>query len=113
LCDQQRTFDLGCNGARFVDEKTADSLPANIGRYNNVVDLNGVGRDLHRQDRDDVSDELPEQSACRDVGGPALRLEKNAHRVMVRRLDCANEKALSFHRRIVVMWNYLMLLQHS
>lgn len=83
LCDQQRPFDLRRNGAYFVDQKTADSLSPNIARYNNVVDVHRVGRDLHCDDADDVPDELSEQATRRNLAVSSLRPEKNAYSIVV------------------------------
>ena len=56
------TFQLACKVRQLIDHDPADTLSAKIAGNKKIVDPDEIVGDLHRQDGDDVSDELAKES---------------------------------------------------
>lgn len=95
------TFQLACKVRQLIDHETADSLPPKIAGNKKIVDPDGIVRDLHRQDGDDVSDELAEESG--GYGGPdnSLIYKESRDQVAIGTVDRANKKSLAFRKRLL------------
>lgn len=91
--------DSGRDLAGLVDEEAADALLPDVARNKNVVNLDGIRRDLHRENRDDVAYDLPQQPAGRYKRLIPLGTQKVPDSLVVRRFDGSNEEFLAFHRR--------------
>lgn len=99
IADQQlRPVHLHGDLLQLREHRPADALPAKIARNHNVVDLHRLGRDPHREDRDQFADELPEQTTCRNCTILPFGAQEGLHGAGIGAFDGADEKALSFHR---------------
>lgn len=95
------TFQLACKVRQLVDHEPADSLPSKIARYKKIVDPNGIVRDLHRQDSDDVSDELAEESGGYGRTANSLIYKESRDQIAIGTVDRANKKSLTFRKRLL------------
>ncbi|HYR28508.1 MAG TPA: hypothetical protein VEU30_08585 [Thermoanaerobaculia bacterium] len=102
---RRQLFDLAHHHA-------ADALLSQVARHVNVVDAQSVRGEIDRHQRDDVPEELSDQTNDRPDGRLVLLLtQKLTDRLGIRRVDGAYEKAKSAHLK----WPKClprMLLQH-
>ena len=96
----------------FREHHPANAFAAEIPCNHNFVDLHGIGRDPHRENRDQLAHQFPEQTTCRNCRLVSFGLEKCLNGLVVGSFNGANEKVLSFHG-IDDTSLAVMLLQHT
>jgi len=95
--DESLAVQSGAELLEVVDHDTADPLPAQLARHDNLVDAHLVGCDVHRQDSHEVPDQLAEEPGA---GAAELRVVERQERldgVGIGRVDRPHEKMLAFH----------------
>ena len=75
----------------------ADPLPSQLARHHDALDAQRLGTQFDADDRDDVAEELTEQSPCRDGGGGGVNRQERAYGCLVGGLDRADKEAKATH----------------
>jgi hypothetical protein len=83
---------LGRELLDLAQHDAADPLPAQLTCDRDVDDAQCVAGDLDCDDRNDVAEELPEQTACRSVSGDAILRKERVQRVAIGGFDRADKE---------------------
>ena len=95
--DQPGTLHFRSDLLDFVEHHATDALFSKIPLHYNLVDFNGIGRDLHPDDRNELANQLPEQGACRNLVAGRFRAQEAPHSVVITAFHGPDEEPLTFH----------------
>src|SRR5205085_6739644 len=83
-----------------------DAFAAQLARHEDIVDADGVARDLHRQHRHEVTDELADQAEGRGLFLLCICCKKAADGIRVAAVNGTDEEPLPAHATSIVTCGY-------